>query len=350
MDNEINTKDFLTDYLRKKMNADNASDLQALKAQQDAEAERQANIGMLEGAVGLGQAGIGSSKVGVDYDTARQNSKAQLDNYLKQQAAKRQAEQDSFGVARDDARWKDEMSLKNRIANQKQPPREPVTPFEKAKDQAQAKKFVEVQNRAEAAALGTEAIDSAINSFETYTRNKVGGTGLIATLGGLKKYIDQDTELLDTKFKDQALTKLVTMFQGLSKTVDSNAERAAFNAVVPNIAKDDRTNRERLYGLKAAGLRAKTEAEAQQAWVDTYNNMDGYISPNNKLTTVVSPTGEMELIPKGSTKRGYVPLDDFIKSDGRLPSAPKQRPMLSPEKLNRYNELTAKRDAGTIEK
>lgn len=355
-------QDNLKAYLQNIMNTKRGDEAGLVEAQRSA-SEGAQGLGIMQAGETIGRALAGAAPAQGTFDTYREANKQKLNDYLSQVKAGRDEQADQMvaaktladmqekqeNAARDELRWTAEMKLKNKIANQKPAPREPVTPFEKAKAQAQAKAFSDVQNKADSAKMGAEAVDSAINAFETYSRKKTGGTGPLATLGGATKYFSEDTETLDTKFKDQALLKMTTMFQGMSKAVDSNAERRAFEATVPSITKDDQTNRERLYGLKAAALRVKAEAAAQQAWLDSGNpDMGGYRSPNERLSTVVNASGEMELVPKGNLPEGYMKLDDFIKKGGGAP-AESEKSYLSPEKQKRIDMLRAKKAAGNLQ-
>lgn len=88
-------------------------------------------------------------------------------------------------------------------------------------------------------------LDEVKKKFETFSKqSNTGGTGAISQLGGLRKYIDSDTEGLDSAFKNTSLQSMVKMFAGMSKAVDSTAERRAFEATQPNVALDDSTNRD----------------------------------------------------------------------------------------------------------
>ncbi len=93
------------------------------------------------------------------------------------------------------------------------------------------------------------AIDATLKDLERiktslgkYSNRSVGGTGPVSTLGGLTKYANQDTEELDSAFKKVSLDSMVKMFAGMSKAVDTNAERRAFEATQPSLSLDDKTN------------------------------------------------------------------------------------------------------------
>lgn len=99
-------------------------------------------------------------------------------------------------------------------------------------------------------------LTDAKTSFESYSKKSVtGGTGPIATLGGLTKVASQPTELLDSKFKKLSFDELTKTFKGMSKAIDSDAERRSFESTQPSITLDDQTNRTILEDKLAAAKR-----------------------------------------------------------------------------------------------
>jgi len=62
------------------------------------------------------------------------------------------------------------------------------------------------------------------------------GTGPLQTLGGLTKSLSPEEQKLDALYKKMNLDTMVKMFAGMSKAVDSDAERRAFEAAQPNLA------------------------------------------------------------------------------------------------------------------
>ena len=107
---------------------------------------------------------------------------------------------------------------------------------------------------------------AAKEKFLKYSKGSVTGTGPLATLGGLTKYASQDTEALNSAFKKISMDSLVKQFAGMSKAIDSDSERRAFEATQPSITQDDKTNLEILdRQIKAAeSLVAKSRAAKSQ--------------------------------------------------------------------------------------
>jgi hypothetical protein len=133
----------------------------------------------------------------------------------------------------------------------------------KKENRATRKDLDKAESSAEAALRDLKNVKK---QFEAYSKGVTSGTGPVATLGGLTKYISQDTEKLDSAFKKVALGEMVKMFAGMSKAVDSNAERRAFEATQPSVALDDETNKQILDAqIKAAeSLIKKTRAAKAQ--------------------------------------------------------------------------------------
>ena len=79
--------------------------------------------------------------------------------------------------------------------------------------------------------------------FNDYSKNTPAGTGPLATGFGLTKYTSDQAQNLDAQFKKLNLDSMVKMFAGMSKAVDSDAERRAFEAAQPALTNDDTVNR-----------------------------------------------------------------------------------------------------------
>lgn len=132
------------------------------------------------------------------------------------------------------------------LENQKE-----VARIEAGKIDAKEDKTIAKENRKEAKQLDNDlfAVDKTLSDLEalktslvSYSKKSIGGTGPVSTMGGLKKYADQDTENLDSKFKTVSLEQMSKLFAGMSKAVDSTAERRIFEATQPSLTLDDKTN------------------------------------------------------------------------------------------------------------
>ena len=196
-----------------------------------------------------------------------------------------------------------------------------LTEFDKTLDKKQAAEFAKTSTQAKTSGMNDSLLDDTMKSFLDYSRSsKAGGTGPIASGFGIKKYLDEDTEKLDAKFKTVGFDKLTKMFAGMSKAIDSDAERAAFEATQPSIKNDDLTNASIILGAQAVNLRNKAEARAQADWIKGNDNLREYVSPvmEKPTSVLVSPEGKLELVDREQTEEmksnGYITLDERAKS------------------------------------
>lgn len=190
--------------------------------------------------------------------------------------------------------------------------------FESERQKLAARDFQAGQKNVTNVNKNISMIDDAISSLSDYSKNSMFGTGPIATAYGLTRYASQDLENLNAKLKSVNLKNMTTTFSGMSKAVDSNVERRAWNGTQADIANDDSTNMNILLGQKSILLKDKAEAQAQKAEVLKYGNLDNYVSPiDGKVTSMVSRDGEMILVPKDRVnvmgKQGFYTLDQFSK-------------------------------------
>jgi len=189
------------------------------------------------------------------------------------------------------------------------------TEFGKALSKAQAKDFAESQSGLQKTAGGIDKIDEALISQLEYSKSKFGGTGPLATLGGFTKYVSSDTEALDAKFKDIDLKNMVTTFSGMSKAVDSDAERRAWKATQASVSNDDKTNVQILLGSKSSLLKNKAIAEAKAEFVKQRGNLNEFTHPilEGKVTTLVDLNGNMQLVEKNKVAdlkaNGFITVD-----------------------------------------
>jgi hypothetical protein len=145
-------------------------------------------------------------------------------------------------------------------------------------------------------------LEHASSEFEKYSKKSPGGTGPIATLGGLTKNMSADTESLDALFKQQNLETMTKMFAGMSKAVDSDAERRAFEAAQPSITNDDRTNRD----IFRRRISAAKELLKKQKQTLKSIDKDGNIKEPEEDDNVVklkAPNGEVRLVKRSQMQK-----------------------------------------------
>jgi hypothetical protein len=144
------------------------------------------------------------------------------------------------------------------------------------------------------------------------------GTGPFATAFGAKKYFSGELQQLDQVLSNEALQKMVSMFRGMSKAIDSDSERAFFNATTTGISRDDRVNLQVLLGAKSMAMKQKTENIKKQEWLKAGNSLDTYESPViGKMTSMVEPNGNIVLVDKNLIKAakedGLKLVDEYVK-------------------------------------
>lgn len=261
---------------------------------------------------------VGDLVAGVDKKFAG-DQEALLNQYKMMVAARDRADTNKF---RDEQLKinKQELAIKQQLANQKNGGK--PTKFDEETQKLQAKNFATTQANLNNVTKNIEAIDDALKSQLDYTKNTLGGTGPMATGFGLRKYTDQDTQNLEAKFRNINLKNMVNTFSGMSKAVDTDAERRAWESTQADLKNDDSVNVSILLGSKSSLLKDRAVAQAQQEWVKNYGNLNGFEESNpilqGKVTTVVSPNGEMRLIPKEqlqeAKKAGFSDLDGYAKT------------------------------------
>lgn len=163
------------------------------------------------------------------------------------------------------------------------------------------------------------AVDDALMAQSEYSRDSMmGGTGKIASWGGVKKYVDSDLQDLNAKLKIVNLKNMAENFAGMSKAVDSDAERRAWEGTQADIENDDPVNMEILLGQKSMLLKEKAETMAQKNYVEANGTLAGYESPvYGKVATAIAPSGELVLVEKSemdkAMEQGFMGIDEFIK-------------------------------------
>jgi hypothetical protein len=160
-----------------------------------------------------------------------------------------------------------ELSTILKQLEEKTPKANDVLAKEDAQIRKENRKLREGLTGAEASLSGQlKQLQEAKKLFESYSKSSRGGTGPLATGFGTKKLFSKDLETLDSTFKKLQLDEMVKLFAGLSKAIDSDAERKAFESTQPNITLDDATNLAILEKKIAAAesLLAKTRSAASK--------------------------------------------------------------------------------------
>lgn len=190
-------------------------------------------------------------------------------------------------------------------------------PFLHAADVKEGQKYADTQMGGQQADEQLTLIDDSLDALKNYSKNTMFGTGPAATAFGLKKYVDQDTQNLEAKFRMINLKNLAKTFQGMSRAVDSEVERRAWEATQPSLSNDDIVNSNILLGAKALAMKGKMEAQAQKFYVENSENhsLQGYETPILGKTKALMKDGEMVIVPNEKVKEalnsGYETLDHY---------------------------------------
>lgn len=192
----------------------------------------------------------------------------------------------------------------------------------KSMAKSQAKDLAKSVDSIKSTGKTIDLIDDALDSQLKYSADSwTGGTGPIATLGGLTRNFSQDTEALDAKFKNISIKNMATTFEGMSKAVDSDAERAAWNATQASITNDDATNVKIMLGMKAAFIKDRIISQNKLKYAREHGNLDDFEtnSPllSGKMKTLVSPSGEITLVHRDeinqASAKGFITLDEHAE-------------------------------------
>ncbi len=102
-------------------------------------------------------------------------------------------------------------------------------------------------------------VTKAKERFEKYSESSPGGTGPLVTLGGTSSIGSADAQALKSTFAALSLNSLSTMFNGMSKLADTNAERARFEASQPDLKNDDPVNEQILNDMMESAQRMRNK-------------------------------------------------------------------------------------------
>lgn len=144
-----------------------------------------------------------------------------------------------------------------------------------------------------------DALNEGIKQFSSFSRNSLLGTGSVATLGGLTRLASEPAQNLESAFRRISLKNMVAMFSGMSRAIDTQVERAAYEATQPGLSNDDDVNANILAGGMAITAKVKAESEARRAYLETNKTLNGYNSPVIGKAVVFDTQGNPRLIPKG---------------------------------------------------
>lgn len=192
-----------------------------------------------------------------------------------------------------------------------------------------------------------ELIEDAISATIKHSNETLMGTGAFETAFGATGYLGGADEELRAKYSKVKIKNLINEMKGFAKSMDSNAERRAYEAKEAKLTNDEDTNLSILLGQKSVMMKLMTEAQAQREYVEKNGDLDGYKPKIDQLTSLIDQNGKLVLFPRSQKARmkklGYQEIDDFAKkaTKGGRPSK-KGRGLedLSDEELDRMIEET----------
>ena len=155
------------------------------------------------------------------------------------------------------------------------------TVFGEKRQKESAKAYVKDQSRRDGVNTMLSDVNRAIKAQIEYTKDSLtGGTGPFATLGGLTGKFMTGTSNLNALFKTINLKNMIKTFAGMSKAIDTDGERAAWDGTQADIGNDDEVNLNILLSQRSLLLKEQTELDARRHYVEEVNgNMDRYVSP-----------------------------------------------------------------------
>lgn len=260
------------------------------------------------------------------YKLASDKEKVKLDNEM------RKANLDVEIAKAEDANTVRRELAKQKAIEDSKNSEESKLKLEEKKNDLRIDKEIQKENRKirQTAETALGGIDERIDKIKQARALLKEMQGSFSDTGLIDQYITGSTrkgQQLENLFNSLALNEMVTMFQGMSKAVDSDAERAFFASTQPNLGRYSDTNIQILNDLekKLTGLKGKTQkaismydrrgAFAEEEPTST-NRSSAYTSQKSEessdTVTVLDPNGKPKVIPKSK-------LSAALKAGGRLP-------------------------------
>jgi hypothetical protein len=241
--------------------------------------------------------------------TSKEQREQMLAQYRDAQAAQLTKDRDETKYGREDKlldkKYKYDLDVARAKASQKS---EGMGFREKEEIKAEIKENLQVGKEDRSTREGIEKalplVDDQIKNVETAI-NLLDKSGFIGGTGLIDQYMSKSSpegQLLEKALKNISLDTLVQKFQGMSKAVDTEADRQFFEATQPNMSNFEGTNKQMLTDILARlkGIKSRS---------------------NNKLT---------EINERGSTSQKEQPVDDFER---RVQASMKKNPSYSREEI-----------------
>lgn len=267
---------------------------------------------------------------GIDFDYAELNNaiRKTLADITAQQAKTKRDDDVAYGAVIPESKadiglkGAQQRLIEDKTANPdkyRTPPRDPISDAEQKEGIRQKGKMAE-ENRKKRAALETDyqtwdalerQIDDAISQATTYSKGRGPGTGIGAQILSKTGSLAPQTQALDTALQKLSMDQLVKQFSGMSKAIDTNAERQAFQKTVPSIGMDDALLMKELKLRKEAAQRAK---ERIKEATSLYDKEGKFVIPPRGTEV---PSGGLIKMRTKSGKEIYIPQENVEKAKER---------------------------------
>lgn len=161
-------------------------------------------------------------------------------------------------------------------------------------------------------------LDRAEKLFASYIKQG-GNTGAGTDIFGARTAFSTARQGVSRAFDTIALDTLIKKFAGFSRSIDTDSERAFFNATQLSVSENrPETNARIMMGMKSLAARERIEMEAKREYIQNNGVLDsGYVSPLIGKEPVVNPDdGSVRFVDKNNVPVDAVSLDDYASALG----------------------------------
>lgn len=158
----------------------------------------------------------------------------------------------------------------------------------------------------------------ALRQFQEYSQKTMAGTGPFATGFGIKKYFSADTQRLEALFRTINLKNMAATFEGMSRAIDTQAERRAWEQTQPGIDLDDPVNYQIIIGILSLAAKSEAEALARRQYIEQSpgNTLRGYRSPvYGETKSMFDQAGNIQVVPNNQVEQaraaGMMTADEY---------------------------------------
>ena len=229
--------------------------------------------------------------------------KGKLEALMQDYGIKKGMEDTAYNRAKDEQARKDKLSeraedreYKNKMleATQTKAKQDTYLNKEEVKEDIQIKK----ENR-----KVRKELDSAIPLLESQLQNIKDAKDLLkqTSTGPIDQYTSKLTDAgqkLEQKLNKISLDTMVKMFSGMSKAVDTNAERAQFQSTQPSMSNYENVNKDTLEALEKS---VKSLIEKTNKSKQLYDRTGDFTQPEEKQSTVAPKAVAQSAAPYGDT-------------------------------------------------